>query len=57
MRGRDGYLERTNMVDCKLKTLVVLLAGIVGSTVAQAQTKTAVYLTIFICKKQSTSVP
>jgi len=29
------------MTDCKLKALVVLLAGIVGSTVAQAQTPAA----------------
>ena len=36
-----GYLETTNMTDCKLKAMVVLLAGIVGSTVAQAQTPAA----------------
>ncbi len=37
----DGYLETKNMTDRKFRMLWVLLAGVMGSTVAQAKTPAA----------------
>ena len=37
----SGDLETTNMIECKLRMLLVLLAGIAGSTVERAQTPAA----------------